>query len=49
MLRDFKNKASTRVVLDFKGVQNSRQVVLFKLNIDDSTNNGTVKNKIKCE
>jgi hypothetical protein len=41
MLRDFENKTSARVVLDFKGVQNGRQVVLLELDIDNGTNDGT--------
>jgi hypothetical protein len=36
---DFKDEAAATVVLDFEGIKNWRQVIGFKLDIDDSTNN----------
>jgi hypothetical protein len=36
---DFKDEAAAMVVLDFEGIKNWRQVIGFKLDIDDSTNN----------
>jgi hypothetical protein len=43
MLSDFEDETATSVVLDFKSVQDSRKGVLFELNVDNSTNNGTVE------
>jgi hypothetical protein len=42
MLSNFEDETTTSVVLDFESVQNSRKSVLFELNIDNGTNNGTV-------
>jgi hypothetical protein len=44
MLSNFEDETTTSVVLDFESVQNSRKGVLFELNIDNGTNNGTVYN-----
>jgi hypothetical protein len=35
---DFKDEAAATEVLDFKGIENWRQVISLELNIDDSTN-----------
>lgn len=41
MLSNFKDKTTTSVVLNFKSVQDSRKSVLFELNVDNGTNDGT--------
>jgi hypothetical protein len=41
MLSNFKDKTTTSTVLNFKSVQDSRKSVLFELNVDNGTNDGT--------
>ena len=40
MGRDLENEAATREVLDLEGVQDGREVVRVKLDVDDGTNDG---------
>ena len=39
VLGDLENKTATGVVLDLKGVENSGQVLLLELDVDDGTDN----------
>ncbi len=40
MRRDLEDKATTMEILHLQGVENGRQVISVKLNVDDSTDDG---------